>query len=48
MHTTVDRPKGSERTMERLAELAEDAAFLLMLFSGIVIVIAIIALEFAA
>jgi len=42
MATTVDQPKVTDRT-NRVADLAEDAAFLVMLFSGIVIVAALIA-----
>lgn len=44
MQTTVDRPEHSERTVDWLAGLAEDVAFAVMLFSGIVIAAAIIAL----
>jgi hypothetical protein len=46
MQTTIDGPKVRDRA-SRLGDLAEDAAFVLMLFSGAVIAVAIIALAIA-
>jgi hypothetical protein len=43
MATTVDKREPKDRTMNRLADLAEDAAFLVVLFSGVVMVAALIA-----
>lgn len=43
MLTTIDRRDHSDRTMNRLADLAEDAVFLIVIFSGLVIVAALIA-----
>ena len=47
MRTTVHKPDTSYRTMDWLAGLAEDAAVIVMLFSGIVIAAAILAAAIA-
>jgi hypothetical protein len=47
MLTTVDKPQAHDHSVDWLAGLAEDAAFIVMLFSGIVIVAAILALAIA-
>jgi len=46
MATTVDKREPKDRTVNRLADLAEDAAFVVMLFSGIVMVAALVAAFF--
>jgi hypothetical protein len=43
MLATIDRSDAKDRTMNRLADLAEDAAFLVVLFSGVVMVAALVA-----
>jgi len=43
MLTTTAQREAKDRTMNRLADLAEDAAFLVVLFSGVVMVAALIA-----
>jgi hypothetical protein len=43
MLTTTAQREPKDRTMNRLADLAEDAAFLVVLFSGVVMVAALIA-----
>jgi hypothetical protein len=45
MHSTVEKPGAHDR--DWLTGLAEDAAFIVMLFSGIVMAAAIIALFIA-
>jgi hypothetical protein len=45
MHTTVQKPQAHDQ--DWLAGVVEDAAFIVMLFSGIVIAAAIIALFIA-
>jgi hypothetical protein len=47
MQTTVDRPKTADHDLGWFAGVAEDVAFGVMLFSGVVIVAAIIALLIA-
>ncbi len=47
MQTTVDRPKTADHDTNWFAGMAEDVAFIVMLFSGVVIVAAIIALLIA-
>jgi hypothetical protein len=47
MRTTVEKPDTSYRTMDWLAGLAEDAAVIVMLFSGFVIAAAILAAAIA-
>jgi hypothetical protein len=44
MQTTVDRPKHPDHDSDWFAGVVEDVAFITMLFSGIVIIAAIIAL----
>jgi hypothetical protein len=46
MRTTVDEQRARGRTTDRRADLAEDVAFLVMLFSGIVMVVAIVVAAF--
>jgi hypothetical protein len=46
MRTTVDEQRARDRTTDRRADLAEDAAFVVMLFSGIVLVVAIVVAAF--
>ena len=46
MRTTVDEQRARNRTTDRRADLAEDVAFVVMLFSGIVLVVAIVAAAF--
>jgi hypothetical protein len=41
MRTTVEEQKAKNRTMDRRADLMEDLAYLVMLFSGIVLAVAI-------
>ena len=44
MHTTVESPKARDHTTDWLAGVVEDVAFIAMLFSGIVVAAAILAL----
>jgi hypothetical protein len=46
MRTTVDEQRARDRTTDRRADLAEDVAFVVMLFSGIVLVVAIVVAAF--
>jgi len=46
MRTTVDEHRARDRTTDRRADLAEDVAFVVMLFSGIVLVAAIVVAAF--
>jgi hypothetical protein len=46
MRTTVEQQRTRDRTTDRRAYLAEDVAFLVMLFSGIVMVVAIVVAAF--
>jgi hypothetical protein len=41
MRTTIDEQRAKTRTMDRQADLMEDVAYLVVLFSGIVIAVAI-------
>jgi hypothetical protein len=41
MHTTIDEQRAKNRTTDRRADLAEGLAYLVVLFSGIVIAVAI-------
>jgi len=41
MRTTVDEQRARNRTTDRRADLTEDVAYAVMLFSGIVMVLAI-------
>jgi hypothetical protein len=43
MPATIDDRRAKDRSASRLADLAEDAAFIVMLFSGLVLVVALIA-----
>ncbi len=43
MPVTVDRKETKDRTVSRLADLTEDAAYLALLFAGIMMVVALIA-----
>jgi hypothetical protein len=47
MQTTVDRPRNPDHDSDWFAGVAEDIAFIAMLFSGIVVAAAIIALAIA-
>jgi divalent metal cation (Fe/Co/Zn/Cd) transporter len=47
MHTTVERPEARDHTTDWFAGVAEDVAFIAMLFSGIVVAAAILALAIA-
>lgn len=47
MQTTVDRPKTARHDTDWFAGVMEDVAFIAMLFSGIVIAAAILALAIA-
>lgn len=44
MHTTVERPETRDHTEDWLAGVLEDVAFIAMMFSGIVVAAAILAL----
>lgn len=46
MRTTVDEQRARNRTADRRADLAEDLAFVVMLFSGIVMAVAIVVAAF--
>lgn len=46
MRTTVGQQRTRDRTTDRRADLAEDVAFLVMLFSGIVMMVAIVVAAF--
>jgi hypothetical protein len=46
MRITVDDQRARNRTLDRQASLAEDLAYVVMLFSGIVLVVAIIVAAF--
>jgi hypothetical protein len=46
MRTTVDEQRARDRTTDRRADLTEDVAFVVMLFSGIVLVVAIVVAAF--
>jgi len=46
MRTTVDEQRAHNRTTDRRAGLAEDVAFVVMLFSGIVLAVAIVVAAF--
>jgi hypothetical protein len=46
MRTTVDEQRARNRTTDRRADLAEDLAFVVMLFSGIVMAVAIVVAAF--
>jgi hypothetical protein len=47
MLTTVDKPEARDHSMDWVAGVAEDVAFIVMLFSGVVMVAAILALAIA-
>ena len=47
MHTTVEKPQARDHTEDWFAGVAEDVAFIAMLFSGIVVAAAILALAIA-
>jgi hypothetical protein len=42
MPATLDQRGNSQRTMDRIAGLAEDAAFAVMIFSGVVLIATLI------
>jgi hypothetical protein len=46
MLATIDKRDAKDRTIDHLAGLAEDAAFLVMIFSGVVIIATLIAVAF--
>jgi hypothetical protein len=48
MLSTVEKPEAHDHSTDWLAGVAEDAAFIVMLFSFIVAIAAIIALEIAS
>jgi hypothetical protein len=46
MRTTVDEQRARNRTTDRRADLAEDVAYIVVLFSGIVLAVAIVVAAF--